>query len=88
MDSRGSEGAVGLVRRFRGYRDLDLTLHAALSLEQGLGSTVPSTAAGNPCPVLSRTAWRRCDSRPVSHSAVLCRLAADVAGVVGRVGWM
>ena len=41
-DSRGSEGAVGLIRRFRGYRDLDLTLHAALSLEQvGLGSTVP-----------------------------------------------
>ena len=39
-DSRGSEGVVGLVRRFRGYKDLDLTLHAALSLEQGLGSTV------------------------------------------------
>jgi hypothetical protein len=39
-DSRGSEGAVGLARRFRGYRDPDLTLHAALSLEQGLGSTV------------------------------------------------
>ena len=38
--SRGSKGAVGLVHRFRGYRDLDLTLHAALSLEQGLGSTV------------------------------------------------
>ena len=28
------------VRRFRGYRDPDMTLHAALSLEQGLGSTV------------------------------------------------
>ena len=39
-DSRGSEGAVGLIRRFRGYRDPDLTLHAALSLEQGLGSIV------------------------------------------------
>ena len=39
-DSQGSEGAVGLVRRFRGYRDPDLTFHAALSLEQGLGSTV------------------------------------------------
>ena len=39
-DSRGSEGAVGLVRQFRGYRDPDLTFHAALSLEQGLGSTV------------------------------------------------
>ena len=38
--SRGLEGAVGLARRFRGYRDPDLTLHAALSLEQGLGSTV------------------------------------------------
>ena len=39
-DSRGSEGAVGLVRRFRGYRDPDLTFHTALSLEQGLRSTV------------------------------------------------
>jgi hypothetical protein len=39
-DSRGSEGAVGLARRFRGYRDPDLTLHVALSLEQGLGSLV------------------------------------------------
>ena len=28
------------VRRFRGYRDPDMTLHAALLLEQGLGSTV------------------------------------------------
>ena len=28
------------VRRFRGYRDPDMTLHAALSSEQGLGSTV------------------------------------------------
>ena len=25
--------------RFRGYRDPDVTFHAALSLEQGLGST-------------------------------------------------
>ena len=40
VDSRGTEGAVGLVGQFWGYRDLDLTLHAALSLEQGLGSTV------------------------------------------------
>ena len=39
-DNRGSEGAVGLVRRLRGYRDPDLTLHAALSLEQGLDSTM------------------------------------------------
>ena len=37
--SQGSEGAVGLARRFRGYRDPDMTFHAALSLEQGLGST-------------------------------------------------
>ena len=28
------------VHRFRGYRDPDMTLHAALSSEQGLGSTV------------------------------------------------
>ena len=28
------------VRRFRGYRDPDMTLHAALSSEQGLGNTV------------------------------------------------
>ena len=28
------------VRRFQGYRDPDMTLHAALSSEQGLGSTV------------------------------------------------
>ena len=37
--SRGSEGAVGLAHRFRGYRDPDMTFHTALSLEQGLGST-------------------------------------------------
>ena len=36
-DSRCSEGAVGLVRRFRGYRDPDLTFHVVLSFEQGLG---------------------------------------------------
>ena len=40
VDSQGSEGAVGFVRRFRGYRDPDLTFHAALSLEQGLGNIV------------------------------------------------
>ena len=34
------EGAVGLRHRFRGYRDPDMTLHAVLSSEQGLGSTV------------------------------------------------
>ena len=28
------------IRRFRCYRDPDMTLHATLSLEQGLGSTV------------------------------------------------
>ena len=28
------------VRRFRGYRDPDMTLHAALSSKQGLGSIV------------------------------------------------
>ena len=28
------------LRRFQGYRDPDMTLHAVLSLEQGLGSTV------------------------------------------------
>ena len=39
-DSQGLEGAVGLVHRFRGYRDPDLTFHAALPLEQGLGSTM------------------------------------------------
>ena len=50
--------------------------------------TVLSTVAGNPCPVLSQAAWRRCDSHPVGHSAVLRRRAADVAGVVERVGWM
>ena len=32
--TRGSEGAVGLARRFRGYRDPDVTFP-----EQGLGST-------------------------------------------------
>ena len=39
-NSRGSEGAVGLVCQFRGYRDPELTLHVVLSLEQGLDSTV------------------------------------------------
>ena len=35
-------GQLVFVRRFRGYRDPDMTLHAALSSEQvGLGSIVP-----------------------------------------------
>ena len=57
-DNRGSEGAVGLVRRFRGYRYPDLTLHAALSLEQvGLGSTVQHVCQS----------WAQCQAqRPVT----------------------
>ena len=34
------DGAVGLMHRFRGYSDPDVTPHATLFLEQGLGSTV------------------------------------------------
>ena len=47
--------------------------------------TAPSTAAGNPCPVLSRTAWRRCDSRLIGHSAISSRHSADVAGVLNAL---
>jgi hypothetical protein len=49
--------------------------------------TVLSTAAGNPCPILSRTAWLRYDLCLVSHSAVSSHRSATVAGVVGRVSW-
>ena len=85
------------VRRFRGYRDLDMTpLRAVLGAgvrQHGVArvsvvGTVPSIVAGNPCPVLSRVAWHRCDSHLVGHFAVSSRHLADVAGVVGRVGWM
>ena len=84
------------VRRFRGYRDLDMTpLRAVLgagvrqhsAARVSVVGIVPSTAAGNPCPVLSWTAWRRCDSRLVGHSAVSSHRSADVVGVVERVSW-
>ena len=61
-DSRGSEGAVGLVRRFRGYRDLDLTLHVALSLEQGLGSTLQ----------YGHHSWAQCRAQRPVTSAPSC----------------
>ena len=92
--SRGSEGAVGLARRFRGYRDPNMTFHAWAGVRQhsvarvSVVGTAPSTAAGDPRPVLSRIAWGRCDFRLVGHSAVPCRRAADVAGVVERVSWV
>ena len=92
-DSRGSEGAVGLVHRFRGYRDLDLTLHAALSLEQVLGSTVQygcqpwaqcrAQRAVTPAPSCPGLLGADVTPRLVGHSAVLRRRVADVAGVVG-----
>ena len=69
---RGVERAVGLSCGFRDYRDMDLTFHAALSLAQGLGSTVMSTVAGNPC----------CARSPVPSVVlpVLYLSAADVCG--------
>ena len=92
--SRGSEGAVGLARCFRGYRDPDMTFHAWAGVRQHSVAQVsvvgiaPSTAAGNPRPVLSRIAWGRCDFCLIGHSAVLCHHAADIAGVVERVSWV
>ena len=92
--SRGSEGAVGLARRFRGYRDPDVTFHAWSGVRQhsvarvSVVGTAPSTATGNPRPVLSRIASGRCDFRLVGHSAVPCRRAADIVGVVERFSWM
>ena len=73
MDSRGPKGAVGLVRRFRGFRDLDLTLHTALSLEQGLGSTVQHGCQP----------WAQCRAqRPVTPAPSCPRLhGADVTPV-------
>ena len=79
-DSRGSEGAVGLVRRFRGYRDLDLTLHAVLSWEQvGLGSSVPhgcqswaQCRAQRPVtPAPSCPGWQGADVTPVPSATLL-----------------
>ena len=80
-DNRGSEGAVGLVRRFRGYRDLDLTFHAALSLEQGLGSTVQhgcqswaQCQAQRPVtPAPSYPGWHGVDVTPISSATPLYR---------------
>ena len=92
--SRGSEGAVGLARHFRGYRDPDMTFHAWAGVKQhsvarvSIVGTAPSTAVGNPRPILSRIAWGRCDFRLVGHFDVPCCRAADVAGVVESVSWV
>ena len=80
-DSRGSEGAVDHVRRFRGYRDPDLTFHATLSLEQGLGSTVQhgcqpwaQCRAQRPVtPAPSCPGRHGVDVTPVSSATPLCR---------------
>ena len=90
---RGSEGAVGLCTSILRLQEpgLDSPRRAILGVvvrhhsaaRVSVMGIVSSTAAGNPCPVLSRTAWRRCDSYLVGHSAVSSRRSADVAGVVG-----
>ena len=62
------------VRRFRGYRDPNMTLRAALSLEQvGLGSTVP-----HGCP-----SWAQCRAQRLVTPAPSCpgRHGIDVTHV-------
>jgi len=92
-DCRGSEGAVGLVHCFRGYRYPDLTPHAALSSELGLGSTAPhgcpswaqcrAQRSVTPAPSCPRLHGADVTPRLVGHSAVLRRRVADIVGVVG-----
>ena len=70
------------VRRFRGYRDPDMTLHAALSLEQvGLGSTVQHgcqlwaqrRAQRLVTPAPSCPGWHGVDVTPISSATPLYR---------------
>ena len=55
--SRGSEGAVDLARRFRGYRDPDVTFP-----EQGLGSTAWH----------GRPSWAQCRAQRLVTPALSC----------------
>ena len=61
------------VRRFRGYRDPDMTLHAALSLEQGLGSTVQHGCQS----------WAQCQAQRPVTPALSCpgRHGVDVTPI-------
>ena len=81
------------VRRFRGYRDPDMTLHAVLSSEQGLGITVQhgcqswaQCRAQRPItPAPSYPGRHGVDVTPISSVIPLCRA---VVRLMSRGGWL